>query len=329
MVGEINPRYYPTNGSFVVMNVMRMKNLIVALLAFSCLLSCSSPQPPRQKVIDEGGLGKYPSVVTEDAAFKGYTIYRPADIQQAIAQGPLPLVVFGNGGCMNTSVYFERFLSEIASFGYVVIAVGPYHETIEEAQADEDAAEWTDYHLLTDAMDLMQKAVKDEKSIFYKAVDMNKVAVMGQSCGGLQALAVSGDTRVKTTICLNSGVITPTEEQIQRNLNLVIDKSALNKLHAPILYLVGGRTDTAYENAMDDFLRIDNVFAVIASDQSGHMGTYAEEFGGAYGQIALRWLEWHLHEEEWAESVFIGEECICAYPGWDAQFKNIEKLTLP
>ena len=80
---------------------------------------------------------------------------------------------------------------------------------------------------------------------------------------------------------------------------------------------------------MDDFRRIDHVFAVIATDESGHMGTYAEEFGGAYGQIALRWLEWQLHGEEWAESVFIGEECICAYPGWDAQFKNIEKLTLP
>ena len=100
-----------------------MKNLIVVLLAFSCLLSCSSPQPPRQKVVDEGGLGKFPSIVTEDAAFKGYTIYRPADIQQAITEKPLPLVIFGNGGCMNTSVYFERFLSEIASFGYVVVAV--------------------------------------------------------------------------------------------------------------------------------------------------------------------------------------------------------------
>lgn len=306
-----------------------MKNLIVALLAFSCLLSCSSPQPPHQKVVDEGGLGKCPSIVTEDVAFKGYTIYRPADIQKAISEKPLPLVIFGNGGCMNTSVYFERFLSEIASFGYVVVAVGPYHSTIEEAQADEETSEWTDYHLLMDAMDLMEKAVKDERSVFYKAVDMDKVAVMGQSCGGLQALAVSGDARVKTTICLNSGVITPTEEQAQRHLNLVIDKSALKSLHAPILYLVGGKNDIAYENALDDFQRIDHVFTVFATDESGHMGTYAEEFGGTYGQIALRWLEWQLHGEEWAESVFIGEECICAYPGWDAQFKNIEKLTLP
>ena len=307
-----------------------MRKLTVILCGIVlCLAGCSETAVPRQKVVDEGGLGKYPAIVTEDVLFNGYTIYRPADMARAVQERPLPLVVFGNGGCMNTSINFERFLSEIASFGYVVVAVGPYHETQEEAETDEEASQWTDFHLLTDAMDLMEKAVKDERSVFYKTVDMNRVAVMGQSCGGLQALAVSGDTRVKTTICLNSGVITPTEEQTQRNLNLVIGKSALNKLHAPILYLVGGKTDIAYENAIDDFQRIDNVFAVIASDQSGHMGTYAEEFGGTYGQIALRWLEWQLHEEEWAESVFIGEECICAYPGWDAQFKNIEKLTLP
>ena len=305
-----------------------MRKLIVILVGVMlCLAGCSKPAVPRQKVVDEGGLGKYPAIVTEDAHFKGYTIYRPAEMAKAAQVAPLPLVVFGNGGCMNTSVYFERFLNEIASFGYVVVAVGPYHETQEEAEADEEASEWTDYHLLTDAMDLMEKAVEDKESVFYKAMDMNRVAVMGQSCGGLQALAVSGDARVKTTICLNSGVITPTEEQ--QSLNLVVDKSILTKIHAPILYIVGGKKDIAYENAVDDFNRIDQVFAVIATDDSGHMGTYAEEFGGTYGQIALRWLEWHLHDEEWAPSVFIGEECICAYPGWDSQFKNKEKLTLP
>ena len=307
-----------------------MRKLFVILAGFMlCLTACTEPAVPRQKVVDEGGLGKYPAIVTEDAQFEGYTIYRPADMVKAAAEKPLPLVVFGNGGCANTSVFFERFLNEIASFGYVVVAVGPYHETQAEAEADEEASEWTDYQLLTDAMDLMEKAVKNEKSVFYKSVDMSRVAVMGQSCGGLQALAVSGDPRVKTTVCLNSGVITPTKEQQQRNLNLVVDKSILSKLHAPILYLVGGKKDIAYENAVDDFSRIDQVFAVIATDDSGHMGTYAEEFGGTYGQIALRWLEWMLHEEEWAPSVFIGEECICAYPGWDAQFKNKEKLTLP
>ena len=292
-------------------------------------VGCSAQKAARQKVIDEGGLGKYPAIVTEDIAFPGYTIYRPADME-AVDAFSLPLVVFGNGGCMNNSLAFEKMLNELSSFGYVVVAVGPYYEDMAEAEADEYSQEWTDHHLLIEAIDLMEKAVKNEHSVFYGKVNMQQVAVMGQSCGGLQALAVSNDPRVKTTICLNSGVIAPEGENLQdKGRNLIVDKSVLRTLHAPVLYLVGGKEDIAYENALDDFSRIDNVFTVLASDNSGHMGTYADEFGGTYGQLVVRWCEWMLRGEEWAASVFIGDECICAYPGWDAQFKNKEKLTLP
>ena len=309
-----------------------MKHSAVLILT-ACLLlgACASAgqQPPRQKVVDEGGLGKYPAIVTEDPAFPGYTIYRPADLQAAARQVSVPLLLFGNGGCVNTSVQFERFLSEIASFGYVVVAIGPYQESEESARLDENAGQWTDYELLLRAIDLMGQAVDDVQSVFYQTVDMSRIGVMGQSCGGLQALAVSSDPRISATICLNSGIITPTDEQRERIHDLVVQKSVLDQLHAPILYLVGGKDDVAYTNALDDYERIDKVFAVIASDGSGHMGTYAEEFGGTYGQLSLRWFEWLLHGEEWAESIFVGDECICAYPGWDAMFKNKEKLTLP
>jgi len=315
-----------------VINGDKMKYTVFFTLLFGLMFgSCTaaSQQPPRQKVVDEGGLGKYSSIVTEDASFDGFTIYRPANLQEAASRVSIPLLLFGNGGCSNTSVFFERFLSEIASFGYVVVAIGPYQESAETAEQDENASQWTDYELLLKAIDLMEKAVIDEQSVFYHAVDMSKIGVMGQSCGGLQALAVSADSRIGATICLNSGVITPTAEQSARIKNFVVQKQVLEQLHAPILYLVGGKEDIAYPNALDDYERINNVFAVIATDDSGHMGTYAEEYGGTYGQLALRWFEWLLHGEEWAQSIFVGDECICAYPGWDAMFKNKEKLTLP
>ena len=88
--------------------------MFVILAGFMlCLTACTEPAVPRQKVVDEGGLGKYPAIVTEDAQFKGYTIYRPADMVKAAAEKPLPLVVFGNGGCANTSVFFERFFRKL------------------------------------------------------------------------------------------------------------------------------------------------------------------------------------------------------------------------
>ena len=37
-------------------------------------------------------------------------------------------------------------------------------------------------------------------SAYYGRLDPHEVAVMGQSCGGLQATAVAGDPRIKTVV---------------------------------------------------------------------------------------------------------------------------------
>ena len=63
--------------------------------------------------------------------------------------------------------------------------------------------------VLIDAIDWAVKENGDRSSRFYRKLDASKVAVMGQSCGGLQALAVSGDPRVTTTVVMNSGAFRP------------------------------------------------------------------------------------------------------------------------
>ena len=67
------------------------------------------------------GSGPYPATREEPASLPTHTVYRPADL----ANTPkLPVVLWANGGCRNTSVEFTRFLGELASHGYLVIAVG-------------------------------------------------------------------------------------------------------------------------------------------------------------------------------------------------------------
>ena len=51
-------------------------------------------------------------------AFYQYLAYTHA------RQGAVPILLFGNGGCSDTSIGYERMLTEIASHGYVVVAVG-------------------------------------------------------------------------------------------------------------------------------------------------------------------------------------------------------------
>ena len=60
-----------------------------------------------------------------------------------------------------------------------------------------------------------------------------------------------------------------------------LTKDALANLHTPVIYILGGPPDIAYENGMDDFERIVGVPAAVANLPVGHGGTFQEPNGGA------------------------------------------------
>ena len=65
--------------------------------------------------------GDFPATREEPQSLPTHTVYRPADLSKTFK---LPILLWANGGCRNTSVEFTRFLGEIASHGYLVLAVG-------------------------------------------------------------------------------------------------------------------------------------------------------------------------------------------------------------
>jgi hypothetical protein len=67
------------------------------------------------------GSGEYPATREEPASLPTHTVYRPSDLSKTPL---LPVLLWANGGCRNTSVEFTRFLGELASHGYLVIAIG-------------------------------------------------------------------------------------------------------------------------------------------------------------------------------------------------------------
>ena len=114
-----------------------MKKTTVWVLGFLLGAMSLQAQPQHSKVMDGGGTGAYKAVMTDDAQLPGFTIYRPADVQTtAKVEGPLPVVLFGNGGCSRNSLGFANFLTDIASHGYMVLAVGPWSEREEPDAAD-------------------------------------------------------------------------------------------------------------------------------------------------------------------------------------------------
>ena len=115
----------------------------------------------------------------------------------------LPIVAFGNGGCRNGSGEFRNFLSDIASHGYLVIAIGPAGDAV--VAGSEGRTNQTQASQLLDGVDWATRENSRQGSEYLGKIDVATVAVMGQSCGTRQALEVSGDPRVKTTVLLNGG----------------------------------------------------------------------------------------------------------------------------
>ena len=299
--------------------------------------------------VGDGGSGPYKAVLVGDPNLKTHTLYRPRDLKPFGAGLKLPVVAYGNGACRNASSEVRNLLTEIASHGFLVVAIGP---ALASAIGGSLVAGSTRSAQLLDAIDWAASENARDGSEYFGKVDTSKVAVMGQSCGGLQAIEVSPDPRITTTVMLNSGIIggsmgammagrggqppagqaaNPGAPGQPGNPGAAmpgmprVSKDQLAKLHAPIAYIIGGKIDIAYPNATDDFARIDKVPVFMANREVGHYpATYLEPRGGAFGVAAAAWLEWQLKGDRTAAKMFAGEKCgLCVDPSWTVVKKGI------
>jgi len=76
--------------------------------------------PPRPTT----GSGPYKALMEMDTSLPDHTVYRPEDLS-ALSGATLPLVVWGNGACVNAGNSFSSFLTDISSYGFLAIALGP------------------------------------------------------------------------------------------------------------------------------------------------------------------------------------------------------------
>jgi len=158
------------------------------------------------------GSGPYAAIVEGDPGAPDHTIYRPKDLSAFNKNNPMPVLAWGNGGCSASSQMHANFLAEVASHGFLVIALGPY-----KAPGGGGATGGggmmggmgggTKSAQMLEAIDWATKESKNKESKYYEKVDPSKFAVAGMSCGGLQALEVSTDERVKTTMVMDSGLL--------------------------------------------------------------------------------------------------------------------------
>jgi hypothetical protein len=243
-------------------------------------------------------------LIEHDPGLADYTIYRPA----TLADGKkYPIVVWANGGCGRDGLMFARFLHEISSYGFVIVAwgtpngtgMGPLTTNGEPQKA---------------ALDWIVAEAERPCSKYYRKLDTSKIAAMGQSCGGLMTMGVSGDKRLSTVVIWNSGMF-------ER------DQMIYMGLHTPMAYFIGGPDDVAYAQAEDDFAAISTVPLFYGNAPVGHFATYAQPNGGEFGRVGVGWLKWQLYgdESETGAKMFVGADCeLCKNSMWTVEKKMME-----
>lgn len=283
----------------------------------SARISDTTDLSPKTVVIEQGGRGPYAAIATEDATLPGMTIYRPRDLSPFGEEAKLPVVLWGNGACANTTQEHKNFLSEIASHGYLILGIGLLDQIDER---DETSRRPTNAGQLIEALDWILEQNRTSGSPYFGKIAAEEVAAMGMSCGGLQVIEISDDPRIRTTVVCNSGVLpTPSPRPGMPPLS----KKILEQFHAPVLYILGGPSDIAYENGMDDFRRVNHVPIAVANLDVGHGGTYAQPAGGDFTRVALAWLDWQLKGVSSASRTFLGEESVLNRdPNWTVEVKN-------
>lgn len=281
-------------------------------------------QELRNTLPDTPGTGRFPALKEVDPGLPGQVVYRPADLA-ALGDTKLGVYVFGNGGCTDDAAHSRLHLLEVASHGYLAIAPGAIHtgpgavaRVKPEAQGFDAVS--TRPEQLRQAIDWALAENARAGSPYYGRIDPAAVAVSGYSCGGLQALLNAADPRVKTVVIMYSGLFV---NQTTRMAGMEAGKELLRTLHTPTLYILGGPTDIAHANGMDDYARIDHVPVAVANIEKGHGGTYWEPNGGAAARVTVDWLNWQLRGDQAAGRMFVGDNCgLCADPAWTIQTKG-------
>ena len=300
-----------------------MRRPYLPTLCASILLSCLGGWFPgsvlaqtASRTVEDGGTGPFKALMVSESTLPTHTVFRPGDLDAFSGDRRLPVLAWGNGACANSPWEHVNFLSEVASHGFLVVAIGPM------PQEGERTGERSTSSQLLDAIDWAIARNSDRDSPYFGRIDTAHIAVSGMSCGGLQALEVAPDPRISTVGVFNSGIL-PAPGGGMPGMP-ALGKEQLAKLHSPTLYLLGGESDIAYGNGMDDFRRIDHVPVFVGNMDVGHGGTYQQPHGGEFARVATAWYLWQLTGDEEAGRLFTGATSgLSSSPHWTVEKKNM------
>jgi dienelactone hydrolase len=284
----------------------------IALVAFSRICSAQLAGVTPEMIasaLPEAGAPKAqpgPYQVTSEPAFgaSGLRTFRPANLDRFPRRDTLPVVVWGNGGCAVDNPRYAGFLSTIASHGFLVITTaGAPQQGAPRRQAT--AAD------LKAAIDWAEQENMRAGSPLNGKIQTSRAAVMGQSCGGVLAIALGADPRVATIGVFNSGA-------------QAREPDPLAQLHGPVLLVNGGERDFLMGLSKATYEAIGKLPAFYGSRHgAGHTATMYHPGGGEFANVATNWVLWQFKGDAKARAMFVGAQCaLCTNGNWDVRSKG-------
>ena len=280
-------------------------------------------------------LGPY-AEVTIDAAegLPTHTVYRPTDLSAFPARDKLPIVVWGNGACRIDGLMYQRFLTKIASHGFLVVVVGRRTFASERkgrgcgagsgARPQQPgrtarAGRRRRNRRAPDSGDRLGHQGKHPRRQPAARQDRHR---HGRDDGSV-VRRPHGDRSGARSARRHAGHLEQRRLQHPRHGRACRRprKRRLATIHSNTAYFNGGVSDIAYENSNDDVSRINQVplfYGVMK--EAGHAATYAHVNGGKFAEVGANWLLWRLKGDKKAGAMFDGPECgLCQDPAWTVQ----------
>ncbi|PVH98064.1 alpha/beta-hydrolase [Periconia macrospinosa] len=254
------------------------------------------------------GTGPYKSIYYEDPTLPEHTIFMPAKPPSGVK---MPVVLWGNGQCYGDGLAYGGFLSQVASYGIVVIANG-WVSTSSKNKYQGDITK--DLKYLTDSITWIQgKAGQDGN---FSTVDAAALGVAGHSCGGYQTVEMRKDSRVK--MLAPFGYFT---EQSQWATDIKVPVGAFV-----------GEYDTSIA-----LPQLRAGWPLLPASTPGWWGTYPgldhggsfdQENGGVWAVTLARWILFTLTGDEESTQYFKGDGADQA--GWNPITKQkLDSVTAP
>ena len=223
-----------------------------------------------------------------------HTFFAPHNIP---AGAKLPVIVWGNGACSADSLGQAPFLTQLASYGALVIVSG----TPRGGGSTNDA-------MMRQAIDFITANAGRGQ---FAQVDVSRITAAGFSCGGVEAYAQINDNRVSNIGIWSSG--------------LLGDYDRARNFRKPVFFFMGGPSDIAYGNGERDYSYMPaGVPKWKGNLNVGHGGTYHEFNGGKFGIIGGRWVQWVMRGNQTAAQYLTGDGA--RRDGWQVVSQDLQNL---